>query len=61
MDKLAKERLLKEMKQPDKYSLRDLFRIKDALQILAYYDLEDKGLLKEVEKFIEQERYNDEV
>ena len=56
LTKEAKERLITEMKQPDKYSLRDLFRIRDALQILAYYNLEDKELLKQVEAFIMQEK-----
>ena len=56
MLKKVEDKLLQELSQPSKYSLRDLFRIRDALHILAYYDLEDKDLLTEVEKFIKQER-----
>ncbi len=36
------------------YSLQDLFKIRDALMILAYYSLEDKDLLNETLKYIEQ-------
>ena len=36
------------------YSLSDLFKIRDALMILAYYGLEDKVLLTEVNKYIAQ-------
>ena len=36
------------------YSFRDLFRIRDALLILADYGLADLDLLKEVSKYIKQ-------
>ena len=36
------------------YSLQDLFRIRDALMVLAFYGLEDKNLLTEVQKYINQ-------
>jgi len=48
------ERLLSELSQPEKYSLYDLFRIRDLLNGLAVYDLHDRDLLAEVEKFIAQ-------
>lgn len=38
----------------EKYSLSDLFKIRDALMILKGYNLEDLNLLEEVEKFIKQ-------
>lgn len=49
------ERLLSEMNKPNKYNLKELFQIRDALNILAKYGLHDKDLLYEVNKFIEQE------
>ena len=39
---------------PEEYTLKDLFRIQDAEEILADYGLEDKDLLIEVRKFIAQ-------
>jgi len=62
MNREALEKLLQEMKQAPKYSLHDLFRIRDAINILARYDLHDKDLLYEVNKFIEQEaQYGEDV
>ena len=56
MSNLAKAILRnKEWNQPNKYSLKELFQIRDALVILKNYGLEDKDLLKEVQKFIKQE------
>jgi len=56
MSNLAKAILQsKEWNQPNKYSLKELFQIRDALVILKNYRLEDKDLLKEVQKFIKQE------
>ncbi len=50
-DKLLASGLLNE---PNKYTLADLFKIRDALNILDFYDLADKDLLNEVNKFINQ-------
>jgi len=55
MNTLAKLRLIQEMKKPLKYDLHSLFQIRDALNILKQYGLEDKELLEETEKFIAQE------
>ena len=55
MNQEALDKLLQEMKQVPKYTLQDLFKIRDAIDILAKYDLHDKDLLYEVNKFIAQE------
>ena len=51
----GKERLLAELKKPDKYDLHALFQIRDALVTLQKYDLHDADLLAEVEKYLTQE------
>ena len=55
MNKEGLEKLLKEINQPDKYTLQDLFKIRDALVVLQGYGLVDMDLLIEVMKFINQE------
>ena len=55
MNREALDRLLEEMKQPDKYTLQDLFKIRDALVVLQGYGLVDMDLLIQVMKFINQE------
>ena len=42
------------LSEPEQYTIRDLFRIRDALEILADYGFADLDLLKEVKKYITQ-------
>lgn len=51
---LAKAMLEKGFLNKETYSLQDLFRIKDCLNILKGYNLADLDLLEEVEKFLKQ-------
>jgi len=55
MNREALDKLLEEMNKPDKYTLQDLFKIRDALVVLQGYGLVDMDLLIEVMKFINQE------
>lgn len=52
MNREALEKLLIEVEKESEYTLNDLFKIRDALDILAKYNLHDKDLLAEVNKFI---------
>ena len=49
--KLLASHIFSELKQ---YTIRDFFRIRDALEILAGYELADMDLLAEVKKYITQ-------
>ena len=40
--------------EPEQYTIQDLFRIRDALEMLANYRLADMDLLQEVHKYITQ-------
>ncbi len=50
-DKLLASGILNE---PPDFTLQELFKIRDALNILDFYGLADKDLLNEVNKFINQ-------
>ena len=53
---LARELLAKNiLNEPAYYSIQDLFRIRDLCLGLAFYGLEDKSLLDETLRYIEQE------
>ena len=51
---LTKKILDKGILKDETYSLQDLFKIRDALMMLARYGLEDKDLLTETLKYLEQ-------
>jgi len=51
---MTKLQLLQAIYEPSKFDLHDLFKIRDALMILAYYGLEDKDLLTETLQAIEE-------
>ena len=42
------------LSEPEQYTIRDLFRIRDALEMLANYGFADMDLLQEVHKYIIQ-------
>ena len=42
------------LENPEEYTIRDLFSIRDNLEMLDSYGLADKDLLLEVKLFIEQ-------
>ena len=48
------EKLMQEIREVEKYTLPELFKIRDALMTLAQYGLEDKDLLFEINKFLVQ-------
>jgi len=52
MFELARKILESKEWQEGGYTLKELFEIRDALMTLAKYDLEDKDLLEEVNKYI---------
>lgn len=56
--KLAKHIFNSKDWHDERYEWHDLFKIHDALMILKQYDLEDKALLEQVEKFIKQKGEN---
>ena len=43
-----------DLNEPEQYTLKDLFAIRDALEILKDYGFADLDLLEEVKKFIIQ-------
>ena len=51
---LAKELLAKNILDDKTFSLQDLFKIRDACITLARFGLEDKSLLNETLKYLEQ-------
>lgn len=53
-EKLAKRILEGGDLEKEGYSLQDLFRIRDGLEILGIYGLADLDLLTEVNKYIQQ-------
>ena len=40
------------LNEPEQYTIRDLFRIRDSLEILANYGFADLDLLEETQKYI---------
>ena len=51
---IARKMLAKNILNEPTYSLQDLFRIRDACITLARFELEDKSLLNETLKYLEQ-------
>jgi hypothetical protein len=47
-------RLLEAIKKTPDYSLSDLFKIRDALEILRQYNMEDRELLEQVSLYIRE-------
>jgi hypothetical protein len=53
-EELAKKILASGDLNKPNYTLKDLFSIRDALEILKDYDLADEQLLEETNKYIQQ-------